>query len=98
MSKKTKIVALQVETWSALQDLGTMKDTFDSVINRLISEAKKWRKVENEFLPSLPDYIYKEDSARFARDMLKWFKKNGLLNPQLEEQFKAPPLNLTEGK
>ena len=87
MTKKSKLITVQLETYEKLQSFGTMKDTFDSVIKRLIEDAEKWRVVENEFIRSLPDYMYKEESVTTVKEILKWFKENGLLGEKWEKEF-----------
>ena len=73
---KKKHIAVNPETYDALLNLGTMRDTFDTLINRLIRDAQKWQKVENKFLKDLPPMAQKSQDYKF---ILQWFKNKGLL-------------------
>jgi predicted CopG family antitoxin len=92
MAKNSKLITVQLDTYNTLQSFGTMKDTFDSVIRHLISDAEKWRVVENEFFRSLPEYLYKEESVWVIKGIIGWFKENGLLGEKWEKQFKESGL------
>ena len=75
MVKKHKQIVIRLETYEALMNLGTMRDTFDSVITRLMADAKKWKETEN-MLRDLPPMAQKSQNYRF---MLQLFKDKGLL-------------------
>jgi len=76
---QTKVIRVNLETYENLINLGTMRDTFDSVINRLIKDAEKWQVIKNEFLKELDGMVYKEESAHVVKYIKQWFKKKGLL-------------------
>jgi hypothetical protein len=40
MSSKTKMIAVSEKTWKDLTQMGTLADTFDSVIQRMINKEK----------------------------------------------------------
>ena len=90
--RKSKLVTVSADTYEALQNLGTMKDTFDSVIRRAMQESEKWRLVEREFFRSLPGLLYKEESVETAQHIVKWFKENGLLDSKWEAYLKEKGL------
>ena len=76
MVKKHKQIVIRLETYEALMNLGTMRDTFDSVITRLMADAEKWKIVETGFLKDLPPMAQKSQNYRF---ILQWFKDKGLI-------------------
>lgn len=41
MSSKTKMIAVSEKTWRHLAQKGTLEDTFDTVIQRLIKDSEK---------------------------------------------------------
>jgi len=92
MTRKSKLVTVKLDTYESLQNLGTMKDTFDSVIKRLIKDAKKWRFVEDEFFRTLPDYAYNEDSLQLLKAIIEWFREKDLLSEKWEKWFKEKDL------
>jgi hypothetical protein len=89
MARDSKLVTLHIDTYEALRSLGTMRDTFDSVINRLIKDAQKWRVVENEFFEDFPRQVYFPNNATggeayeiMMQAMKKWFEEKGLLGTE----------------
>ena len=47
---KTRVIRVNEETYDSLLNQGTMRDTFDTVVQRLIQDSQKWYTIKEKLI------------------------------------------------